>query len=212
MPAGTASRSTRTEIACINEVVKTETSLLFGNSPPLPTDWSSLKGNCERVGLSVAFACTKEANLLNFSRSMTESFKAVNVAEARVYPPALNLFTSNLNAMISTRSPKVILVPSPSQITVEASRQERKLRLWWTKAFWLVLWNCIVARKGVIRLPWAESGSTISESVAARCHYRRALHYRVTSGNQFVLYAVGWDGVDDGGSVVTDWLWDEKRE
>jgi hypothetical protein len=47
------------------------------------------------------------------------------------------------------------------------------------------------------------------------------LHYRVTAPDNYVLYSVGWNGVDDGGKVVTktngsvdftkgDWVWSLK--
>jgi hypothetical protein len=51
------------------------------------------------------------------------------------------------------------------------------------------------------------------------------LHYALTADGRFQLYAVGWNGTDDGGSVVWkdkaetqidfskgDWVWPQPRE
>ena len=37
------------------------------------------------------------------------------------------------------------------------------------------------------------------------------LHYHRTGPDTFKLYAVGWDGIDDGGTIPTDWVWTTEQ-
>ncbi|MDB6025800.1 MAG: hypothetical protein JWM68_2023 [Verrucomicrobiales bacterium] len=199
--------SLRAEVAGMIRTIDTmPASAIFNwSSYGKGTKWAQFERSITSMWQSLIFSSAREKNLLSYTRLMMGNLDSMDAKADRIYPKKCAAFMIRINSLdFSARENLLasIAIPNFTKATETTAKNQTLLNE-----------AALVCALELFRRAQGHYPETLQELspgyIAVLPHdiiTGEPLRYQRTSPDAFKLYAVGWDGIDDGG-IPTDWAW-----